>query len=241
MLNFENTIAEVDGSDVDLAILPLGSTEQHGSHLPLCTDCLTVSELGKRVAERLGAYLLPTIPITTCYEHKGRKGSLWMRPSTFYTMLEDILLCLHGQGFKKVAVLFGHGGIFAANPAIRELNATVDGLRVITVPSAPREVFADLVENPKFEVHAGEKETSMILALREDLVHMDEAAKNDCEPSVPREYLNHIPLTRLSSSGAWGKPSLATREKGEKLLQRMTEHYVRYIEDALKYAVEEAW
>ena len=105
MLDFTKTADEIVEKSSDLAILPVGSTEQHGPHLPMCTDYVVATEISKRIAEKTGAYLLPTLPISTCYEHKGKKGNCWMRPSTYYQMLQDIVLCLRSQGFKKVFLL----------------------------------------------------------------------------------------------------------------------------------------
>ena len=104
MLDFTKTVDDIVAEATELAILPIGSTEQHGPHLPMCTDYTVATEISKRIAEKTGGYLLPTLPISTCYEHKGKKGSVWMKPDTFYKVIQDIVLCLKDQGFSKVAV-----------------------------------------------------------------------------------------------------------------------------------------
>ena len=181
MISYKNTAKEVLESGVDTAILPLGSVEQHSSHLPIGTDVMLADAIGAALAERIGALLLPTIPMTTCYEHKGVKGSVCMRPSTLYQVIQDIALNLRDQGIKKIAVVLGHGGIFIAAPAIRELNALYDDLQVILVQTSGQRKVA--LENKEFEIHAGESETSIMLYLHEELVKKDLMMQNDFTPS----------------------------------------------------------
>ena len=92
-----------------------------------------------------------------------------MRPSTFYTMLQDIVLCLKDQGIKKVAVILGHGGVFAAGPAIRELNALYDDLQVVLVNDTDFGKKIDVCETKSIEIHAGERETSLMLSFIRNL------------------------------------------------------------------------
>ena len=90
-------------------------------------------------------------------------------------------------------------------------------------------------------MHAGEEETSLILYLQEQTVNQEEMKKNDYVPSVPREYLNYSSILKLSPTGVWGKPSFASREKGEKLFALMVEHCLQYIEDAFAHTEEAEW
>ena len=242
MISYRNTAKEIKDSGVDSAIIPLGSVEQHSSHLPIGTDVMLAEAIGAALAERIGALLLPAIPISTCYEHKGSVGSVCMRPSTFYQMLQDIVLCLRDQGIKKIAVVLGHGGIFIAAPAIRELNALYDDLQVVLVQtssgSGDRKVY---LENDKPEIHAGESETSLMLYLHEELVNKELMVRNDCNPDFPQSMLNHVPLTRISKTGTWGMPSLATREKGEKIFKCMIDNAVDYVQKAFAVCPREKW
>ena len=242
MISYKNTAKEISDSGVDTAIIPLGSVEQHSSHLPIGTDVMLAEGLASAIAERINALLLPPLPISTCYEHKGVKGSVCMRPSTFYQMLQDIVLSLRDQGIKKVAVLLGHGGIFVAAPAIRELNALYDDLQVVLVQTesgvGDRRAF---LENKKLEIHAGESETSIMLYLHEELVNKELMMKNDFNPDYPQSMLNQVPLTKISKTGAWGMPSLATREKGEKIFKCMVDNAVCYIEQAFAICPKEKW
>jgi len=240
MVSYKNTTNEIKESGIKTAILPIGSVEQHSSHLPVGTDYLAVEKMAEVLAERINAFLLPAIPFSTCYEHRGTVGTVCFKPDTFYRMLQDIVLCLRDQGFNRVVVLSGHGGTFIIKPCIRELNALYDDL-VVILPELPMSEKTKAVLENHSEIHAGESETSRFLYLYEDLVKKDLMVENDCVPDVPQSFLSYIPLPELSTSGAWGKPSLATKEKGEKLFKIAADEYVEYIEKAFKYAKKNKW
>ncbi len=238
MLSYHNTIDEINESNVDTAILPLGSIEQHGSHLPVGTDYFLAEEMSKLIAEKINAYLLPTLPISTCYENKGKRGSVCMRPITFYQMLQDIIIDLKNQGFKRVIVYSAHGGIFVAAPAIRELNALYDDLQVIKIEGFSNRSNGILESDG---IHACELETSAMLYLYNELVKKDLMMQNDSEPDYPKEYLNYAPLIKLSGNGVWGKPSLSTVEKGRLSVEYELEYALNYIEKAFNIALAEKW
>lgn len=242
MLSYFNSINEIDESNVDMVILPVGSVEQHGSHLPVGTDFIVAQALGEAVAQKMNALLLPTIPFSTCYEHRGKKGSsICTRPNTFYQMLQELVINLHEQGFTKVVILLGHGGIFIAGPAVRELNAIYDDLQVVLVNPIMNDKIRAVLDNKEAEIHAGEKETSTILYLCEESVNKNLMKENDCIPDCPREYLNYASLLKLSETGVWGKPSLATKEKGEKIFELMVEGAIEYINNALEAVTVSKW
>ncbi|MEN6312901.1 MAG: creatininase family protein [Clostridiaceae bacterium] len=231
MLWYESTADEIESGNNGIAVLPIGSTEQHGPHLPIATDFIIAGSVAKGVAEKLGAYLLPALPISTCREHMGKKGSVWMNPDTFYNMVGDIVMSLKEQGFKKVVIILGHGGIFIANPAVRELNATNPDIKVIKVDLCQLNQSAEIASiiECKDNLHACEMETSLMLYLREDLVRKEKIV--DCIPGVPRDYLNYGSIFRYSKCGVWGKPSLASKEKGERILKVYVEKSIEYIND----------
>ena len=233
---YTKTADEIMALDPELAIIPVGSLEQHGSHLPVMTDWAIAAELGKRVAEKMGAFLVPALPISTCREQMGKKGSVWMEPMTFYQMMTDIILSLKLQGFKKVGILQCHGGIFVMTPLVRDLNARHNpDLMVALVDSgvySPPLRAEGILETPA-ELHAGESETSKVLAIAPETVHMDKAV--DFVPGVPRPYLNYGSIFRASPSGVWGEASKATAEKGEKIFQRSAEIAVEELNKAFAY------
>ncbi len=228
---FKMTADEICALDPELAVIPVGSIEQHGPHMPVMTDWAIATELGKRIAEKMGAFLIPALPISTCREHMGKKGSVWMEPTTFYQMMNDIIMSLKTQGFKKVALVVTHGGVFISTPLIRDLNAKFQPDLQVALISVDTFVSEDILETQG--LHADESETSQMLAIAPETVHMDRAV--DFVPDVPRAYLSYGSIFRASPSGVWGEPTKATAEKGEKLLDVYTENAVNELKRAFEY------
>lgn len=232
---YRKTADEIMALDPEIAIIPVGSVEQHGPHLPVMTDWAIAMDLGQRVAQKMGAFLVPALPISTCREHMGKKGAVWMEPTTFYKMMEDIILSLKTQGFKKIGIVQCHGGIFIMTPLVRDMNARHNPDLMVALADGVS-FFAPLHEEGLLEtpeLHAGECETSQILAIAPETVQMDKAV--DCLPDVPRPYLSYGSIFRASQSGVWGVPSKASAEKGEKIQERMAELAVQSLNDAFAY------
>lgn len=230
------TADEIMEKDPEIAIIPVGSLEQHGAHLPVMTDWAIATDMGKRVAEKLDAFLVPALPISTCREQMGKKGSVWMEPMTFYQMMTDIILSLKVQGFKKIGILPCHGGIFVMTPLVRDLNAKYNPDLMVATASSGQ--FADVMYREGLfcsqgQLHADETETSKMLVIAPETVHMDKAV--DCVPEVPRGYLSYGSIFRASPSGVWGNPTKATAEKGEKLLERCAELAAEELKRAFAY------
>jgi creatinine amidohydrolase len=207
--------------DTDLAILPVGSIEQHGHHLPVITDWAIADAIGKSIAEKTGAFYIPALPVSTNKEQRGKRGSIGMHSDTFYRMMIDICLDLKSQGFKKIGIVQGHGGIFVMNPIVRELNADHNpDLMVakldIMETCWPKYLSLGLLEE-KQGLHAEEMETSLMLYLHPELVNMTKAV--DFIPSIPRSYLNYGGILRYCPDGVWGEATKGTAEKGKRLFE----------------------
>lgn len=232
---YNSTADEIEQGNADIAILPIGSTEQHGPHLPIATDYLIASAFGEKIAKKLGAFLLPALPISTCLEHRGKKGSVWIKPATFMNTVTDIVKCLKDQGFKKIVFLNCHGGNFSLGPAVRELNASNPDMKVIILDF--EKFFPQMLEKKLLEckdnLHACEYETSLMLYLHSQLVRKEKI--EDCIPSISREYLNYDSIFKYSKNGVWGMPSLASAEKGEKIFNLIVKGSVDYISRAFDY------
>lgn len=214
-----NTTRELRNSKVDTAILPIGSIEQHGPHLPLGTDWIFADEDAKRIAERVGnCYLLPALPYGNAQEHLGFPGTISLRPQTLAQVIRDIVLSLYLHGIKKVVVISDHVGNWIIKPTIRELNLEYPDLKVIHGTS--------MGDKPT-DVHAGDSETSRMLYLNEKLVKKDGIM--DSVPDVTQEYLDYVGLKVLSEHGHWGRPSQASPEKGKESMDDAIESTVSYI------------
>lgn len=225
MVNWENTFHEIAQARPRMALLPIGSIEQHSFHLPVATDFFAAQALAERVAKELDdCYLLPALPFSCSREHSDFAGSLWLRPSTLAAVVEDLVGALHHHGISRVALLVAHGGNWIIKPTVREINLDRKGLHVIfTGPEAftvGQGTFPDL--------HAGRSETSLILHLYPHLVKMDHA-KPDFAPSQGREFLDYVGMAGVSPHGAWGAPSQASPEEGERILAEATRRTVAYL------------
>lgn len=234
--SFRLTADDIETLNPDLAIIPVGSLEQHGPHLPLMTDWAIASELGSMVARAMQGFLLPAVPISTCREHMGKRGSVWMEPPTFYQMMNDIIMSLKVQGFRRICILQCHGGVFIMTPLVRDLNAKYNpDLMVanIDICNIFPTLYQDGLIETNTELHAGEIETSMMLAIAPESVHMERAI--DYVPSISRPYLSYGSIFRASPSGVWGEPTKASSEKGVAILNRCTQIVVEEISKAFDY------
>ena len=236
MVSYEMTQPDIEQMKPDTAILPFGSLEQHGAHLPLSTDCITTEAFANRIAQAMNAFQIPTIPVSNCREHMGKIGSVWMDPDTFYRMTMDICGSLKEQGFKKIVIIQGHGGIFVLTPAVRQLNATLNPDLMVCMVNyydyldAYRQ--AGVIES-EVCLHADELETSVVMHLRGDLVKKDKIV--DHVPEITRPYLGYGSIFCACPDGVWGTPSLASAEKGQKILDMGTTLMIEAAGAAFEY------
>jgi creatinine amidohydrolase len=229
MLTHLSTAEEIANAGADTVFLPIGSMEQHGAHLPIGTDYMIAGAVAAAACGQIGGLLLPALPISTCREHRGGAGSVWLNAVTFIQVLKDIAESLRVQRMKRLILVVGHGGVFAAGPAVREINSDNEGIKAIRVDLTDMcvdERMGGLLAGSG-NLHACEAETSLMLYLHESAVRADRM--KDFVPEIPRDFLNYAPLLHFSPSGVWGRPSLATREKGERIFNMLVEQSVDYI------------
>jgi creatinine amidohydrolase len=153
-------------------VVPFGAIEQHGSHLPLETDALLGDCLGPLLAERLDALCAPTVPIGCSEHHMGRAGTLSLRPETLQLIVRDLVESLSRHGFRTIVLLPTHAGNAAPLAVAARLIEPPSGVRIVAVAdmhALTRALYAafDGHGSRLAEViaHAGEIETSLILAL----------------------------------------------------------------------------
>lgn len=241
MVDYCNTSEEIKNSGVDIALIPLGSIEQHGPHLPIGTDYFIANAYAAAVGEKLGALVYPTIPFSNCYEHMGSCGTLGFRPQTLMNMVEDLVLGLYNQGFRKIGIVMSHGGIFSVPPIVRQLNALHNDLQVVcTLMHFYTDKVNALLET-EGEVHAGEHETSVMMHIKPETVKKEKIPGTDCMPDYPQAFLNFAPILSFSKTGVWGRPSLASPEKGQIFFDAQVEATVNYLKEAFEVCKKEAW
>lgn len=220
---------------VRTAILPMGCIEQHGPHLPMGADNWSVERLAEMVAERHECAVLPVIPYGPQFSFMGFPGSIAIDPELLRRLIVDIGTSLQGHGFDLFVLLVGHQTSYEpARFAARDLR-THHGLRCAYFEYPGLEEAAEAagaVAAPVAgKVHSDDIETSMMLASRPDLVHMEAAPRE--VPKVP-SYFNHVPYSwygPLLEHGVFGDARPATREKGEQILTAVADRIVAVLRD----------
>jgi creatinine amidohydrolase len=226
--------------DSTVVVAPIAACEQHSRHLPTFTDTLLVTAVGEGVEQRLPdqVLLLPTQWMGASAHHLRFGATLSAEVDTHITMICDLLTPLLEDGHKRILILNGHGGnIDTMQVALRRLQPRFRD-RQLTAASywdlAAQELAA-LAEGPRKAMgHACEFETSMVLALRPELVRKEEI-KNDHGPAEPALRGLYIAedMHQRTQAGAVGYPELATAEKGRTFLNAAIARTVEVIQALL--------
>jgi creatinine amidohydrolase len=211
MMDTASTFLEIEAAKPDLAVVGVGSVEQHSAHLPVDTDFLIAARAAPAVAARLGALSLPALPYSVCLEHRGFAGVVCMRPDTVRRIAWDIAESVGSWGVRYLAFVTFHGGNFILNPTAREWNMDGRSPRIFSI-----DFYAGLSEMGE-NLHACEVETSIVLHLAPERVHPERAA--DFVPAWLREDLTVFGMKRLTPTGVWGYPTRGTAEKGRRWLE----------------------
>lgn len=225
MLDWTATRADIEKAAVETVILPIGSIEQHGPHLPIGSDYIQAEMLGRRVAEKLGnALLLPALSYSNAIEHAGFAGTVFMRPATLMQVIEDMVASIHRWGFVKHLVLMNlHGGNWSLKPAVRELNRRHSAPLVILID--PMRFYAA----SDSDVHAGKAETSvMMYLLGKQNIH-NASARDYVPKDMDADYLNYAGIHEITPDGIWGKPSEASVQFGKRVVDEFVNGTVEYI------------
>lgn len=228
MLSYESRESDIAEAKPLIAVLPIGSMEQHASHLPVSTDTIIALEVGRALAERIDALLLPPIPYGCSIEHSRYTSTVWLKPFTLYAIIRDIARSLRAHGFKVLIIVNGHGGNYILKSIVRELNYRL-GRRPLTILVD----LGGMYFGSRYvtDIHAGYHETSLMLYLRPNLVG---ELTGDFKPEATRDYLDYLSMDELTPKGIWGEPSRASREDGEKIFSRMVDEAVGYVADVLR-------
>lgn len=232
-----------------VVVLPLGSMEQHGHHLPLLTDTMICQEIVNRAEEALRdtALFLPMLWTGVSEHHRGFPGTVSVTPKTYVSMLSDIVESLIGSGFKRILLLNAHGGngtpgqMALYEVQMRHRDARDLWLVFATWFSLAAPQIAALPElDQKKVTHACELETSIILQLRPELVNLDvaqgtEAAFDSAFYSPDSSRTNYVstprPFEHITVHGGYGHPELATPEKGKALLDVAVAQVVAFVRE----------
>jgi len=201
-----------------VVIIPVGSTEQHGNHLPVNVDMNCCYSIAKRAAQSINEFpvlVLPPIWMGFSPHHMVYPGAITLKYHTFVEVLTQVAASVHAHGFKKILVLNGHGGNAGIVASLHFKLPHEDGVPVVPytywdLPSVAEEMEAISQTDEGSIGHAGEMETSLQLYLQPELVDMDSAAQ------VP---------------GTKGDPTSGSREKGEHVVNAVVNALVKVLRD----------
>jgi creatinine amidohydrolase len=229
-----------------LVVAPIAACEQHSRHLPTYTDTLLVTAVAEGVEERLPkqVLLLPTLWFGASAHHLRFGATLSAEVDTHITMLCDLITPLLEDGHQRIMILNGHGGnIDTMQVALRRLQTRYPRKQVTAASywDIAANELAALAEGPrKIMGHACEFETSMIMALRPELVRRDEI-KNDPPPAEPvlRGLYISEDMKQRTQRGAVGYPELATPEKGRAFLKAAIDRTVEVVQALLRRPLPE--
>ena len=245
----ELSVPDVEALDRDrtVMVLPLGSVEQHGRHMPLGTDTILAGSVVEAAAERLSGriVMLPSPWYGLSAHHMHFEGTLTLQATTLMALVEDIVASLVAHRFRRLLIVNGHGG----NNGVLDVLASTLGHRFhgsariacLTYFQLARNAIAALRQSDTGGMgHACEFETAMMQHVRADLV--DAAAAITAYPDPGSSYLTtdllgsspvgtYHDFFDLSASGTFGDPALASPEKGAQFHAAVVDELVKFIED----------
>jgi creatinine amidohydrolase len=224
----------------DIAILPIGSNEQHGPHNPLGTDHLIARALAEETAKRTGVLCLPIIPFGVSSHHRHFCGTIYISPRTFKEYVKEVCLSLDYYGVRKIVVVNGHGGnLNALAELARELKEQGIFVSIFQWWVASGKLLPDIF-TPEERGHAGAEETSVNLALHPSIVNMNKVVDENPRKHPAQREGTTLPLDTIdyTSSGVFGKSKTASAEKGKKVLEAVTAELVRHVTFLKKTRIE---
>lgn len=244
--------------DRTVVVLPCGSVEQHGLHMPLGTDTMLAAAVTQAAAERLAGtvpvVLLPPPWYGFSPHHMAFPGTVTLRSETVIALVKDIADAVLGHGFRRLALVNGHGGNIAVlDVAAADLGHGWHGrARVATVTyfALVADRAAEFRESaPGGMGHAGEFETSLMLHLAAETVRMEMAAT--CYPDPGSGFLTtdlfgratartYTDFADLSPTGTFGDPGLASADKGARIFAICVEELARFLADFATWPIPSA-
>lgn len=206
----------------DVGLVPVGATEQHGPHLPTGTDTIIATALCEGVSERTGAPVLPAIPVACSYGHGTvLPGTLSLTPELLAAVARQYAEWAATSGLTKLLFVNSHfGNSHALGVATDHLRLFRPDLQVgVCDWWSCDAVVAEEVVLEGGDVHAHRAETSLMLAIAPELVHLDRLATSDDEDRTG-DLVFRYTAPALSTNGVTGRPSEATVALGESILER---------------------
>ncbi|UKY55078.1 creatininase family protein [Streptomyces inhibens] len=223
-----DTTEDVRARRPAMALLPIGSFEQHGAFLPLTTDTVIACTLARELAAVHPVVLLPPLTVSCSQEHAAWPGTVSISARTLHAVVTDIADSLRRSGIGTLILVNGHGGNYVLRNVVQE--SAGSGVRMALFPGSADWDAARAragVRTPGHrDMHAGEVETSILLHAHPELVK-DGYESADCVAD-DRKHLLTLGMSAYTESGVIGCPSLASARKGRELLAGLVEAFGEY-------------
>jgi len=219
---FDPVLRNIIKKKKQVAIIPIGSIEQHGPHLPISTDSDIVSEVAKKLADKKGYLLLPTVTYGTSFEH-APFFNLSIRESTLRTVLIDLCTSLLENNIKTVFIINGHHGNLKS---IKNIDVKLQKILKNKLKVIPLSYWHFM--SGDFD-HAGFVETSLMLAISKN-VKMKLAKKGLITDKMTKQEIAKIgrlanqSFPKATKNGVWGDPTKATKRDGRIILAEIIEN-----------------
>jgi len=224
-----------------LAIIPLGSFEQHGPHAPLGTDTFISLEVSKRLAKTLDSLVLPPIWYGISNEHMDFAGTITISPETLTNLIVDVVVSLMASGFTRFLIINGHAGNIHYFNLIKEKlyqkASRKTELLIVSYWDELPEKERNKLSSLEWGLHANEFETSIISAIFPGMVKKLKDIRNFPDISaINNQVINEKTFRCLikDSNGVWGDPEQASVKKGRTLLNTIELTLSNYLIQALK-------
>ena len=213
-------------------IFPFGTVEEHGRHLPLNTDTLIIYEVLKRVIKKRRVFIAPPVYYGVCTTNRQHPGTINISPGTLRRLTRDIAVDAYKKGLRNILLVSGHGGgqhMSALKEVAEELIEELKDVR-IAVFSIYDDLWKELSEiaDTENDSHAGELETSMVLALAPELV---KGRSKEEYPKFPKPFVVKDKV-KYWRGGVWGDPGKASIEKGEEAIGLFVDKVIEIIDMA---------
>ena len=232
--------------DVEVAVLPTGSTEQHGPALPLGMDHMAARAFAHSAADREDAVVLPTVPIGVSIHHRQFDGTLYVSEETFERYVRETLESLAEHGLEKAVVVNGHGG--NAGALRRAARSLRDEETMFAPPWNWWDSVGDLADDLFDEEggHADAMESSVLWHVRDDLIQPDKLEAAEAGASAGWGESVHgatmgFDTIDFSETGAVGNPTQADPEKGRELFEAASDELHALIDWVAERPLEDCW
>jgi len=218
-------------------IIPVGSLEAHGPHLPLGTDTIEVYEIAKQVARSAAVFVAPPLWYGVCRSTSRHPGTVGIAPDTLRHCVRDVVKSLYANGARRFAIISGHASSLhlsalqeAGEALLEEMGPRIT-IAVISAYDMAREAACGVCETSD-DSHAGEIETSLMLHLA---AHLVKGRGKEEYPRFPHPILTGN-KRKYWKNAVWGNPAPASAPKGKVIAEILTDNLVRLIKQINSFA-----